>query len=124
MSKDFTFDGTLEATVGEATKKSFFDNIIENTLELDERLEGLGFLDGMLPMAGAVAVAYDGNGRVSTMTYTGNPAAVVTVVYDDANGGRVDYVEAVITDPVAATIRETYGYDGSNNVTSVTRTVA
>ncbi len=123
MSKDYTFRETLEATVGEATKKSFFDKIIENTKELDQRLEGLGFLGGVLPMAGAVAVAYDGNGRVSTMTYTGNPAAVVTVAYDDAHGGRVDYVEAVITDPVAATIRETYGYDGSGNVTGVTRTV-
>ncbi len=123
MSISNTFRNYLSATVGWPTTKSAYDYLVENTKELDQRLEGLGFLGGVLPMAGAVAVAYDGNGRVSTMTYTGNPAAVVTVVYDDAHGGRVDYVEAVITDPVAATIRETYGYDGSGNVTGVTRTV-
>jgi len=126
MSKDYTFEDDFSTlnVIGKPTKKLLFDTIIENTQEIDQRLEGLTFLGAFLPLAGTEAIAYDGSGRVSTITYATSPVGVVTVVYDDGNGGRVDYVEAVLTDPAVATIRETYAYDGSNNVTGVTRTVS
>lgn len=124
MSKDYTFDDTLSATIGHATKKSAYDSAIENTKELDQRLEGLAFLGSFLPKAGSVSVSYDGSDRVSTITYSTSPVGTVTVVYDDENGGRVDYIEFACTDPVAATIRDTFSYDEDNNITGVTRTVS
>lgn len=124
MSSTYSFHNASRVTVGKATKKSDIDKVAENTDELDERLEALLFLGAFAPLAGVETVAYDGSSRISTITYTGNPAAVVTIVYDDGNGGRIDYIEAVITDPVSKTIRLTYAYDGSNNITSVTRTVS
>lgn len=124
MSTDYTFRSGLAASVGEATKKSDYDKIAENADELSQRLEALMYAGMFLPQAGTVAYAYDGSGRVSTITYATSPVGVVTVVYDDVNGGRVDYIEGVFTDPVAATIRITYSYDGSNNVTGETRTVS
>lgn len=124
MSKDYTFDDTLSATIGVATKKSAYDSAIENTKEIDQRLDGLAFLGSFLPKAGTEAVAYDGSGRISTITYATSPVGVVTYVYDDENGGRIDYVEGVFTDPVAVTIRKTYSYDGDNNITVITRTVS
>jgi hypothetical protein len=124
MSKDYTFDGTLAAVVGNPTKASDYNDLVENTKEINQRLEGIMLVGTLLPQAGTEAIAYDGSGRVSTITYATSPVGVVTVVYDDGNGGRVDYVEGVFTDPVAATIRMTYGYDGSGNVTGVTRTVS
>jgi hypothetical protein len=45
-------------------------------------------------------------------------------VYDDENGGRVDYCEAVIVGPPALTIRETFAYDGNNKITGSTRSVS
>ena len=122
MSKDYNFHD-ISATIGHTTKKSEFDKAIENTKEIDQRMEGLAFLGEFLPKAGSVVVTYDGSDRVSTITYSTSPVGVVTVVYDDENGGRVDYVEFVCTDPVAATIRDTYSYDESNNITGITRTV-
>ncbi|MBA7553939.1 hypothetical protein ES705_46543 [subsurface metagenome] len=123
MSKDFTFRSALEATIGHSTKKTAYDQAVENTNELDQRLEGLAFLGAFLPKAGTGAVAYDGSNRVSTITYATSPVGVVTFVYDDGNGGRVDYVEFVCTDPVAKTIRITFSYDGSNNITGWARTL-
>jgi len=122
MSKDYTFDGTLTSTVGHATKKAQYDNLVENTKEIDQRLEGLPFLGDFLPKAGSAAIAYDGNGRVSTITYSTSPVGTVTIVYDDGNGGRVDYVEFACTDPVAVTIRNTYSYTG-DDITGIVRTV-
>lgn len=124
MSKDFTFRSDLAATVGQPTKKTDYDKAVENTKELDQRLEALMLGGLFFPNAGTEAYAYDGNGRVSTITFATSPVGVVTVVYDDGNGGRVNYIEGVFTDPVVATIRLTYSYDGSNNVTGVTRTVS
>jgi YD repeat-containing protein len=124
MSKDYTFHDDLEATIGYPTTKSSYDDLVENTLDLDQRLEALMYAGMFHPLAGTEAYAYDGSGRVSTITYATSPVGVVTVVYDDGNGGRVNYVEGVFTDPVAATIRLTYAYDGSNNVTGLTRTVS
>jgi hypothetical protein len=126
MSKDYTFtdDFSELSVIGQPTRKLLFDTIIENTLEINQQLEGLPILGAFLPAAGTEAIAYDGSGRVSTITYSTSPVGVVTVVYDDGNGGRVNYIEGVFTDPVAATIRLTYAYDGSNNITGVTRTVS
>jgi len=124
MSKNYTFRGVLRAIVGHATKKTDIDKIAENTDEIAQRLEALMFVGSFLPKAGTEAVTYDGSGRVSTITYAVSPVGVVTVVYDDGNGGRVNYIEGVFTDPVAATIRATYAYDGSNIITGVTRTVS
>jgi len=124
MSKDYTFRSALAATIGWSTKKTEYDQAVENTKEIDQRLEGLAFLGSFLPKAGTAAVAYDGSGRISTITYATSPVGVVTFVYDDGNGGRINYVEGVFTDPVAATIRNTYAYDENNNVTGVTRTVS
>ncbi len=124
MSKDFTFRSDLAATAGNPTKASDYNRVVENTKELDQRLEALMYVGMFLPQAGTVSYGYDGTGRVSTITYVTSPVGVVTVVYDDANGGRVDYIEGVFTDPVAATIRITYSYDGSNNITGETRTVS
>lgn len=123
MSKDYTFND-ISATVGYSTKKSEFDKAIENTKEIDQRLEGLAFLGGFLPKAGTVVVAYDGSNRVNTITYSTSPVGVVTVVYDDENGGRVDYVQFACTNPIVATIRDTYSYDEDNSITGVTRTVS
>jgi len=124
MSKDYTFHDGLEATIGFPTTKSDYENVVENTQEIDQRLEALAFLGSFLPNAGTGAVAYDGSGRVSTITYSTSPVGVVTFTYDDENGGRIDYVEGIFTDPVAVTIRTTYSYDGSNNITGFTRTVS
>lgn len=124
MSKDFTFTSDATVTIGYSTKKSDFDKLVENTNELDQRLEALMYAGAFLPLAGTETIAYDGSSRVSTITYATSPVGVVTIVYDDGNGGRVNYVEGVFTDPVAATIRLTYGYDGNGNITGVTRTVA
>jgi hypothetical protein len=124
MSKDYTFISGLTAPVGFTTKKSEYDRVAENTDEIAQRLEALMFVGSFLPKAGTEAVTYDGSGRVSTITYAVSPVGVVTVVYDDGNGGRVNYIEGVFTDPVAATIRATYAYDGSNIITGVTRTVS
>jgi len=124
MSKDYTFRSALEATIGYSTKKTEYDQAVENTKEIDQRLEGLAFLGSLLPKAGTAAVVYDGSGRISTLTYATSPVGVVTFVYDDENGGRIDYVEGVFTDPVAVTIRKTYSYDESNNITGTTRTVS
>jgi len=126
MSKDYTFtsDFTGSSVIGKPTTKSLFDNVIDNTKEIDQRLEALAFLGGFLPKAGTGTIAYDGSGRISTITYATSPVGVVTYVYDDENGGRIDYVEFVCTDPVAATIRNTYSYDESNNITGITRTVS
>jgi len=123
MSKDYTFRPSLAVTIGNATKKTAYDQLVENTNEIDQRLEGIPYLGSFFPDAGTVTVAYDGSNRVSTATYATSPVGVVTVVYDDGNGGRVNYVEFVCTDPVAATIRDTFAYTGSN-VTGVTRTVS
>lgn len=124
MSKDHTFHDSLTAKIGHATKKSHYDNAVENTLELDQRLEGLAFLGGFLPEAGTASISYDGSDRVSTITYVTSPVGTVTVVYDDGNGGRVDYVEMTLTDPLAVTIRDTFSYDENNNITGITRTVS
>ena len=123
MSKDYTFDPDLSSTIGEPTKKSQFDAAVENTKEIDQRMEALPYLGGFMPLAGTGTIAYDGSGRVSTITYITSPVGVITYVYDDGNGGRIDYVEMVFTDPVAETIRITYSYDGNNNITGFTRTV-
>jgi YD repeat-containing protein len=124
MSKDYNFTADMTVPVGNPTKKSDYDKVSENTDEINQRLEGLPFLGFFLPQAGSAAVAYDGSGRVSTITWSTSPVGVATVVYDDVNGGRIDYIEAVLTDPVAATIREMFSYDGSNNVTGSTRMVS
>ena len=124
MSKVYTFRSNLAATIGWSTKKTEYDQAVENTKEIDQRLEGLAFLGTFLPKAGTATVAYDGSGRVSTITYATCPVLTVTVVYDDENGGRIDYVEGVFTDPVEMTIRNTYSYDENNNITGVTRTVS
>jgi hypothetical protein len=124
MSKDHSFRSGLLATVGHATKKTDYDKLAENTEELDQRLEALMYGGMFLPKAGGVTYGFDGSGRVSTMTYTTSPVGVVTVVYDDGNGGRVNYIEGVFTDPVATTICITYSYNASNNVTGETRTVS
>lgn len=121
MSNDYTFRDDLTVIIGRATKKSDYDRLVENTNELDQRLEGLPYIGAFLPVAGATSITRDGNGRISTMTLTGSPAGVVTVVYDDGNGGRVNYVEFAMTAPETATIRETYSYNGSNEVTGSTR---
>ena len=124
MSKDYTFRSDLAATIGYPTRKTNYDQAVENTNEIDQRLEALAFLGGFLPKAGTGTIAYDGSGRISTITYATSPVGVVTYIYDDANGGRINYVEGVFTDPVAVTIRNTYSYDANNRITVTTRTVS
>ncbi|OPL13103.1 MAG: hypothetical protein AVO39_11055 [delta proteobacterium MLS_D] len=127
MSKDYSFTSDLSATIGHGTKKSDYDSLTENTNEIDQRLEALPYFGGFLPLAGSYTVSRDGSNRISTVTYKNSSdttIATMTVSYDDGNGGRVEYVEVEITDPVATTIRETFSYDGSNNVTGSTRTVS
>jgi len=123
MSKDYTFSD-FTVTIGSSTKKSEVDKLVENTKELDQRLEGIPFLGAFLPIAGTIAITYDGSDRVSTITFATSPVGVITIVYDDGNGGRVDYAEFICTDPVEVTIRDTYSYDEDNNVTGITRTVS
>ena len=123
MSKDFTFRETLSAVVGNPTKKTDYDKLVENTKEIDQRLEGLPYLGEFLPEAGTETYARDAQDRIETITLTGSPAGVITIVRDDLNGGRIDYAEAVMTDPEAVTIRNTYNRDENGNITGITRTV-
>jgi len=124
MSKNYTFRDSLTIPVGNPTKKSDFDKAVENTKEINQRLEGIPYLGSFLPLAGNGTYSYDSKNRVSTLTLTGNPAGVITWVYDDTNGGRVNYKELVMTDPDSVTIRITYSYDSNNNITGITRTVS
>jgi hypothetical protein len=124
MSKDYSFTGDAAVIIGSSTKKSDYDKVADNTRELNQRIEGLAFLGGFLPKAGAWTVTRDGNGRVTQISFTVSPVGTVTVSYDDVNGGRVAYVQVVLTDPVVSTIRETFTYNANNEVTGSTRTVS
>lgn len=102
--------------------------LINNDAFFKSRSDASGlFGDGFLPVAGSSEVTLDGQDRIETVTYkdAGDvTTATVTVAYDDLNGGRVDYIEAVIVGPPAMTIRETFSYDGNNEVTGAARTVS
>lgn len=128
MSKDFTFTATLtDVEIGKATRQSHMAAVLANTNELAQRLEGIGSFGEFLPVAGSFAVTRDGSSRVTTITYKDGAdatTATVTISYDDGNGGRVAYIQIVIADPVAATIRETFSYDVNNLVTGSARTVS
>ncbi len=78
----------------------------------------------IVPAAGGETVTYDGEGRVSTVSYTTWPVGTKTIVYDDGNGGRIDYVEVVLSSPAAITVRNTYSYDAEGRISGKTRTVS
>ncbi len=105
-----------------------YQALINNDVFLKARSDAAGLLgDGFMPVAGGVTFTYDAQNRISTAVYKNSAeetTATVTAVYDDDNGGRVNYIEAVFTAPVAATIRNTYVYDGNNQITGSTRTVS
>ncbi len=100
-----------------------FTLLAEEDNDINDKIEMLLYGGMFSPKAGTETYAYDASDRVSTITYATSPVGVVTVVYDDDNNGRVDYIEGVFTDPVTTTIRLTYAYDADDNVTGVTRTV-
>lgn len=66
----------------------------------------------------APTVAYDGAGRVSTVTYS--DGSVKTLTYDGA--GRVSQSNHVYTSP-ARTYRKTLAYDGAGRLQSITEAI-
>ena len=102
--------------------------LINNDAFLRSRSEGAGlFGDGFLLSAGSVVYGYDVQNRISKASCKDASAvtvATVTVVYDDTNGGRINYVEAVIAGPPAMTVRNTCQYDESGGITGIERTVS
>jgi hypothetical protein len=111
-----------------ATWNPNYLTLICNDVFLKARSDISGLLsDGFIPSAGSCQTTFDGDDRISTVVYKNADSetiATVTIAYDDDHGGRVDYVEAVIAGPPALTIRETFSYDGGNNISGSTRTVS
>lgn len=123
MSKDYTFRSDLSVTIGNPTKKSDYDKLVENTKELDQRLEAVMLLGTLFPLAGEETIGYDTSNRVSGITYTTSPVGNVAVTYDDENGGRVDNIEVHLTDPVIIDARLEYGYTTGGNLSTVNRVI-
>lgn len=111
-----------------ATFNPINQHLIDNDVYLKARSDAAGlFSDGFMPVAGSTVYTYDTQGRVDTVVHKDDGdviIATITLVYDDANGGRVDYLEAVIARPPVQTIRETINYDGNNRITGSTRTIS
>lgn len=66
----------------------------------------------------APTLAYDGAGRVSTLTYA--DGSTKTLTYDGA--GRLSQSEHVYTTP-PRTYRKTYAYDGAGRLSTVTEAI-
>jgi len=102
--------------------------LINNDVLLKSRSDVAGLLgDGFLPVAGSAAITLDAQSRIETVVYKDASAvttATVTTVYDDENGGRVNYIEAAIVGPPAMTIRITFSYDGNGEPSGATITVS
>ena len=121
MSKDYTFTGAMTVTVGNPTKKTDYDKVAANTDEINQRMEGVCYVGSLLPNSGGEAITYDAYNRISTIAHTTSPIGTITITYDASN--RVSTVAGVFTDPIAATITETYAYNASNQLTGITRVV-
>lgn len=110
-----------------ATWNPNYQALINNDAFLKARSDSAGLLgDGFLPVTGGITFTYDAQNRISTAVYkdgAGVTTATVTVVYDEENGGRIGYMEAVIVGPPAMTIRKTFVYDGNNQITGAALTV-
>lgn len=122
MSTSYSFTDDNRVTVGNATKKSDYDTVAENTDELNERLEGIPYLGQFFSNAGGVSYSYNSDGTINQISHTTSP--VGTISYDYNSDGTINYVELAITDPISATIRDTYSYNSDGTMDSIARTVS
>jgi hypothetical protein len=122
MSKDYSFEADLSATIGNATTKTAYDKVAENTDEINQRLEGIPYLGSFFENAGTVTYAYNSDGTIDTITHATSP--VGTISHDYNADGTLNYIELALTDPITLTIRDTYAYNADGTINTVTRTVS
>ena len=122
MSKNFTFTPTLAAIIGHATKKTEYDKVASNTDEIKELLKAIPYLGSFGNTAGLATHSYNADGTLNVTTLTVMPIGTISRDYN--TNGTINYIELVLTDPVAITVRDTYAYNADGTINTKTRTVS
>ena len=122
MSKNYTFTADLTSTIGVATKKTLIGKTAANTDEVKELLKGIPYLGSFGNTAGGVSHTYNADGTLSVTTLATMPIGTITRDYNA--DGTINYIELILSDPVVATVRDTYAYNEDGTIDTQTRTVS
>jgi len=122
MSKNYTFTGDLTSTIGVATKKTLIDKTAANTDEVKELLKGIPYLGTFCNTAGGYSNTYNADGTLNVTTLLFMPIGTITRDYNA--DGTINYIELILSDPVVATIRDTFAYNADGTILTKVRTVS